>query len=194
VKKLTDKQKSRLWEQQRNVNFQASCLLEKGKGPAEPQIESLELGPSAPGLPHLCLIHRHLYRREMKQAGELRTADISKGDIPFCHFEYIEKMGNDLMEALEYDKYLVGLSKAEFTDRISHYYCEINMLHPFMSGNGISQRIFFEQLAIHAGYVLDWRDIDPAQWVAANQSGAMGELTALNAIFAKVVSEARESE
>jgi cell filamentation protein len=194
VKKLTDKQKSRLWEQQRNVNFQASCLLEKGKGPAEPQIESLELGPSAPGLPHLCLIHRHLYRREMKQAGELRTADISKGDIPFCHFEYIEKMGNDLMEALEYDKYLVGLSKAEFTDRISHYYCEINMLHPFMSGNGISQRIFFEQLAIHAGYALDWRDIDPAQWVAANQSGAMGELTALNAIFAKVVSEARESE
>lgn len=194
MKKLTDKQKSRLWEQQRNVNFQASCLLEKGKGPAEPQIESLELGPSAPGLPHLCLIHRHLYRREMKQAGEFRTADISKGDIPFCHFEYIEKMGNDLMEALEYDKYLVGLSKAEFTDRISHYYCEINMLHPFMSGNGISQRIFFEQLAIHAGYVLDWRDIDPAQWVAANQSGAMGELTALNAIFAKVVSEARESE
>lgn len=194
MKKLTDKQKSRLWEQQRNVNFQASCLLEKGKGPAEPQIELLELGPSAPGLPHLCLIHRHLYRREMKHAGELRTADISKGDIPFCHFEYIEKMGNDLMEALEYDKYLVGLSKAEFTDRISHYYCEINMLHPFMSGNGISQRIFFEQLAIHAGYALDWRDIDPAQWVAANQSGAMGELTALNAIFAKVVSEARESE
>ncbi|MBT1570027.1 DUF2559 family protein, partial [Klebsiella pneumoniae] len=26
MKKLTDKQKSRLWEQQRNVNFQASCL------------------------------------------------------------------------------------------------------------------------------------------------------------------------
>ncbi len=26
MKKLTDKQKSRLWEQQRSVNFQASCL------------------------------------------------------------------------------------------------------------------------------------------------------------------------
>jgi len=194
VKKLTDKQKSRLWEQQRNVNFQASCQLEKGNGPSDPQIESLALGPSAPGLPHLCLIHRHLYRREMKQAGEFRTADIAKGDIPFCHFEYIEKMGNDLMDALEYDNYLVGLSKEEFTDRVSHYYCEINMLHPFMRGNGISQRIFFEQLALHAGYALDWRDIDPAQWVAANQSGAMGDLTALNAIFAKVVSEARESE
>lgn len=155
--KLTDKQKSRLWEQQRKVNFQASCLLEKGKGPAKPDIETLELGPSAPGLPHLCLIHRHLFRNEMKGAGELRTADISKGDIPFCHFEYIEKVGNELMASLESDKYLVGLQKEEFTDRISHYYCEINMLHPFMSGNGVAQRIFFEQLAIHAGYVLNWQ-------------------------------------
>ncbi len=157
MKKLTDKQKSRLWEQQRSANLQASCLLEKGKGPAEPDIEMLALGPSAPGLPHLCLIHRHLFRNEMKGAGELRTADISKGDIPFCHFEYIEKVGNELMASLESDKYLVGLQKEEFTDGISHYYCEINMLHPFMSGNGVAQRIFFEQLAIHAGYVLNWQ-------------------------------------
>lgn len=28
VKKLTDKQKSRFWEQRRNVNFQQSCRLE----------------------------------------------------------------------------------------------------------------------------------------------------------------------
>ncbi|HAW9145192.1 TPA: YhfG family protein [Salmonella enterica subsp. enterica serovar Infantis] len=28
MKKLTDKQKSRLWEQRRNVNFQQSCRLE----------------------------------------------------------------------------------------------------------------------------------------------------------------------
>jgi len=28
VKKLTEKQKSRLWEQQRNINFQASRRLE----------------------------------------------------------------------------------------------------------------------------------------------------------------------
>ena len=98
------------------------------------------------------------------------------------------------MEKLENEGYLVGCGKEAFIARISHYYCEINMLHPFMSGNGIAQRIFFEQLAIHASYLLDWRDIDPDQWVAANRSGATGDLTALNAIFAKVVSEARESE
>lgn len=194
MKKLTDKQKSRLWEQQRNVNFQGSCLLEKGHGPAEPQIDTLELGPSAPGLPHLCLIHRHLFLREMKQAGELRIDDVFKGDILFCHFEYIEKAGNDLMAALENDKYLVGLQKEDFIERVSHYYCEINMLHPFVSGNGIAQRVFFEQMAIHAGYALSWKDINPDDWAAANQSGATGDLTALNTLFAKVVSDARETE
>jgi cell filamentation protein len=52
----------------------------------------------------------------MKRAGEFRTDDIFKGDIPFCHFEYIEKMGNELMAALESEKYLVGLEKAAFVE------------------------------------------------------------------------------
>lgn len=32
-KKLTDRQKSRLWEQQRNINFQASRYLENVDSP-----------------------------------------------------------------------------------------------------------------------------------------------------------------
>ncbi len=51
----------------------------------------------------------------------------------------------------------------------SWFYGEINVLHPFRLGNGLTQRIFFEQLAIHAGYLLNWRDVDPAGWSAACQ-------------------------
>jgi len=98
------------------------------------------------------------------------------------------------MQDLEEEHYLTGLEREAFIARLSHYYCEINVLHPFRIGNGIAQRVFFEQLAIHAGYQLSWQGIDPDAWSAANQSGAMGDLTALNAIFAKVVSEARETE
>lgn len=155
---------------------------------------TLDLGPPARGLPHLCAIHRHLYQDVFDWAGEIREMDIYQGDTRFCHFAYIEKEGNSLMQDLEEEGYLVGLEKSEFIARLSHYYCEINVLHPFRIGNGIAQRIFFEQLAIHAGYQLSWRDISPDQWAAANQNGAMGDLSALNAIFAKVVSEARETE
>jgi cell filamentation protein len=81
------------------------------------------------------------------------------GDTRFCHFEYIEKEGNALMQSLEDEEWLQGLGKEEFIERLAHYYCEINVLHPFRIGNGIAQRIFFEQLALHAGYRLDWRGL-----------------------------------
>lgn len=155
---------------------------------------TLGLGPLLRGLPHLCAIHQHIYQDIFDWAGDIREIDIYQGDTRFCHFAYIEKEGNALMQDLEEEGYLVGLEKAEFISRLSHYYCEINVLHPFRIGNGIVQRIFFEQLAIHAGFQLDWRDIDPEAWAQANQSGAMGDLSALNTIFSKVVSEARETE
>ena len=155
---------------------------------------TLPLGPRVRGLPYLCAIHHQLYQDLFDWAGRLREVNLYLGDTPFCHFAYIEKEGNALMQDLEEDGYLVGLDKAKFVERLAHYYCEINVLHPFRVGSGLAQRIFFEQLAIHAGYQLSWQGIEKEAWNQANQSGAMGDLTALQMIFSKVVSEAGESE
>ncbi|WP_154922481.1 putative adenosine monophosphate-protein transferase Fic [Klebsiella grimontii] len=155
---------------------------------------TIELGPLVRGLPHLCAIHRQLYQDVFDWAGQLREVDIYQGDTRFCHFAYIEKEGNALLQDLEEESYLVGLALDKFIERLAHYYCEINVLHPFRLGNGMAQRIFFEQLAIHAGYTLDWRDIAVDAWNQANQSGAMGDLSPLRTIFRKVVSGAVETE
>ena len=155
---------------------------------------TIELGPLVRGLPHLCAIHRQLYQDVFDWAGQLREVDIYQGDTRFCHFAYIEKEGNALLQDLEEESYLVGRALDKFIERLAHYYCEINVLHPFRLGNGMAQRIFFEQLAIHAGYTLDWRDIAVDAWNQANQSGAMGDLSPLRTIFRKVVSEAVETE
>lgn len=155
---------------------------------------TIELGPSKRGLPHLCAIHRQLYQDVFDWAGHLREVDIYQGDTRFCHFAYIEKEGNALMQDLEEEGYLMGLPKEKFVSRLAHYYCEINVLHPFRLGSGMAQRIFFEQLAIHAGYLLRWADVSVAEWSRANQEGAMGDLSALQAIFRKGVSEAEEIE
>ncbi|MCZ4059981.1 putative adenosine monophosphate-protein transferase Fic [Pantoea sp. LMR881] len=154
------------------------------------RLATLELGTSTLGLPYLCHIHRTLFQDVYSWAGELRTIDIWRDETPFCHFEYIEKEGNTLMSALEEEKGLTDLPREEFVQRIAHYYCEINMLHPFREGNGRAQRIFFEQLALHAGYLLDWNKIEAEPWIAANQAGASGNLEPLEKVFAKVVSEA----
>ncbi|EDC6665831.1 putative adenosine monophosphate-protein transferase Fic [Salmonella enterica subsp. enterica serovar Brandenburg] len=155
---------------------------------------TIELGPLVRGLPHLCAIHRQLYQDIFDWAGQLREADIYQGDTRFCHFAYIEKEGNALMQDLEEEGYLVGLAHEKFVERLAHYYCEINVLHPFRLGSGLAQRIFFEQLALHAGYALSWQGIAVETWQQANQSGAMGDLSALQAIFQKAISEARETE
>ena len=155
---------------------------------------TIELGPSKRGLPHLCAIHRQLYQDVFDWAGHLREVDIYQGDTRFCHFAYIEKEGNALMQDLEEEGYLMGQPKEKFVSRLAHYYCEINVLHPFRLGSGMAQRIFFEQLAIHAGYLLRWADVSVAEWSRANQEGAMGDLSALQAIFRKGVSEAEETE
>ncbi|HFZ1002694.1 TPA: putative adenosine monophosphate-protein transferase Fic [Klebsiella aerogenes] len=155
---------------------------------------TIPLGPRGRGLPHLCAIHRQLYQDLFDWAGKLREIDTYQGDTPFCHFAWIEKEGNALMRKLEEEDYLCELPWETFVERLSWYYGEINVLHPFRLGNGLTQRIFFEQLAIHAGYLLDWRGIDPDAWSQANQLGAMGDPEPLERIFRKVVREARESE
>lgn len=155
---------------------------------------TMTLGPLVRGLPHLCAIHQHLYQDVFDWAGKFREVDIYQGDTRFCHFAYIEKEGNALMRALEEERYLTELERPNFIARLAHYYCEINVLHPFRLGNGLAQRIFFEQLAIHAGYMLDWQGIDPDSWSQANQHGAMGKLRPLEDIFDKVVNDGRESE
>lgn len=155
---------------------------------------TIELGPLVRGLPHLCAIHRQLYQDIFDWAGQLREVDIYQGDTRFCHFAYIEKEGNALMQDLEEEGYLVGLAHEKFVERLAHYYCEINVLHPFRLGSGLAQRIFFEQLALHAGYALSWQGIAVETWKQANQSGAMGDLSSLQAIFQKAISEARETE
>lgn len=155
---------------------------------------TLTLGPAIRGLPWLCAIHHALYQDIYDWAGKYREIDIYQGDTRFCHFAWIEKEGNGLMRSLEEEGWLRGLPREAFVARLAHYYCEINVLHPFRIGSGLAQRIFFEQLAIHAGYVLHWRDIAPEIWSQANQSGAMGDLQPLTELFTKVVSEAQETE
>lgn len=59
---------------------------------------------------------------------------------------------------------------------------------------GLAQRIFFEQLSLYVGYALSWQGIAVETWNQAKQNGAMGDLFALQAIFQKAISEARETE
>ena len=100
--------------------------------------------------------------------------------------ENIQREAEKLFNELEQEEFLCGLPFDTFIKRMAHYYCELNIIHPFREGNGRVQRIFFEILAINAGYEVCWEGINLKEWVDANQMGYFGELKPLQRLFERI--------
>ena len=113
-------------------------------------------------------IHFHLFQDIYPWAGSLRTIDVSKGATRFANALRIEPEADKLFEQLARECQLVNLSREQFTQRLAHYYCELNVIHPFRDGNGRAQRVMFEIICINAGYLPRWDPIEREEWIAAN--------------------------
>ncbi|MCW8329414.1 putative adenosine monophosphate-protein transferase Fic [Photobacterium sp. SDRW27] len=137
-------------------------------------------------LPYLQKIHQYLFQDLYSWAGQIRQVDITKGQTRFCHVHNIQREVERLFRELEQDDLLCGLPFERFIHAIAHYYCELNVIHPFREGNGRVQRIFFEILAINAGYELCWEGINLKEWVEANQLGYFGDLAPLEKLFERI--------
>lgn len=113
-------------------------------------------------------IHRYILQDIYPFAGKLRKEMISKGSSSFAHPKFIDAELRRIFTELEKDNYLKELSKDKFIPRFAHYLAELNALHPFREGNGRTVREFARQLALNAGYQLDWEHIaKPAEIINA---------------------------
>lgn len=133
-------------------------------------------------LPALQAIHFYLFQDLYDWAGELRTVDISKDSTRFANVNRVEPEADKLFRQLAQEVYLVGLPREQFVTRLAHYYCELNVIHPFRDGNGRAQRLLFEVISINAGFELRWEPIGRAEWVEANIAAyncRLGPLTSL---------------
>ncbi len=113
-------------------------------------------------------IRFYLFQDLYDWAGELRAVDISKGSTRFANVNRIEPEADKLFRQLAQEDYLAGLPRDRFVARLAHYYCELNVIHPFRDGNGRAQRLMFEVMSINAGFELRWEPIGRAEWVDAN--------------------------
>ena len=91
----------------------------------------------------------------------MRNEDISKGSFRFAHFRFIVPQTNQLLDELKRDNYLQDLSPDELAERLAYYLTELNVIHPFREGNGRVLREFARCLALRAGYIIHWSEVDP---------------------------------
>lgn len=128
-------------------------------------------------------MHCHLFQDLYDWAGAVRTVDISKGSTRFAHASRIVPEGDKLFRQLANENFLVGSPRDQFVARLAHYYCELNVLHPFRDGNGRAQRLLFEVISINAGFELRWEPIGRTEWVEANIAAYHGRLEPLTRLL-----------
>lgn len=132
-------------------------------------------------------IYFYLFQDVYDWAGELRTVTIRKGSSVFAMPEQLDQYGGSLFSRLEKESFLCGLEQSEFVKRLAFHFGELNVLHPFREGNGRSQRLLFELIALNAGYVLDWLSVNKDIWIGANISAYNGDYAPLEQLFDGVV-------
>jgi cell filamentation protein len=81
----------------------------------------------------------------------------------------------EVFGALAKERSLRRPPREGFLDRLTHYFAEVNAIHPFREGNGRTQRAFFAQLSREAGWPIDWSGLDPYVNEAASMASMRGD-------------------
>lgn len=134
---------------QQEIRFSAFRILELNESPIAGKFD----------LAHLQAIHKHIFQDVYPWAGETRTVDIGKGNTLFLPYKKIESVFKKITSDLKKENVFTGLPQAEFANRLGGYLGRINTVHPFREGNGRTQRVFTQEIAKKAGYILDWSAI-----------------------------------
>lgn len=139
---------------------------------------------------HYKAIHRWLFEDLYEWAGEVRTIDLSKKGTMFCPAGEINRVAQAIFSRLKEEKFLVGLEKPEFVLQLTDFYQRTNELHPFREGNGRTQRVFLSQLCRHAGYHLDFSQLDTDLLMIATIQASQG----MDMLLRQVLEQGIEAE
>ncbi|MDE6391260.1 MAG: Fic family protein [Duncaniella sp.] len=122
-------------------------------------LESLEPG----SMKCLQQIHAYLFGGLYEFAGQIRTKNISKGGFTFAN-------------CLHFSTIIPTIERMPETtlDEIADKYVEMNVVHPFMEGNGRSTRIWLDlMLRRSLKLCVDWSRIDKNEYLSAMRESVM---------------------
>lgn len=114
-------------------------------------------------------IHRHLFQDVFVWAGQERTQQSGNSQARrlFADPSEIGPRMQAAFEAFRRQDELRGLDTPEFARRAARFVSGINEAHPFIDGNGRTQRAWLALVAERAGYTFSLRPGDRDAWNSA---------------------------
>ncbi len=137
---------------------------------------------------HLKAIHRELFQDVYVWAGHDRYSTgyrdfFKKGDTEFIHGNDLPIATEKLFISLNHANYFKDLNRKELVESLSSFFNQLNILHPFMEGNGRTQRLFIEDLAKKSGYKLNLSKVSQDDMIQASIEGAKGDTKSFKAMI-----------
>lgn len=120
-------------------------------------------------------IHKEIFHEIYPWAGEFRQVDIAKGDTHFVRHQDIASRLDALFDYCKAKGYFCHLPAEAFAQACASFLIELNLIHPFREGNGRSQRLLLSQIALNAGYQIEWSGVSDSAMRKACVDGAEGK-------------------
>lgn len=136
---------------------------------------------------HYKAIHRFIFEDLYEWAGVPRIVDISKKGTFFVAAKNIDEIATACFERLKKQNYFKNLDINDFVEEMTDFYCVTNDLHPFREGNGRTQRVFLSQLALNAGYEMNFANTDTDELMLATIQAANGVNTYLKNVLREII-------
>lgn len=137
---------------------------------------------------HLQDIHKRIFGDIYDRAGEFRDIQIWKGGTEFVAPEGIEYELDDLCGRIRDAGYFQCMDRAGTANALADVTADLNLIHPFREGNGRTQRAFVSQLALNAGYDLDFTKMSENDMRNASMAAARGNRNLMRYLFRDAMS------
>ena len=126
-----------------------------------------------------------------KPCFQLNVYRRSPGAEFFLPVAMIERASEFAVGELAAEGMLRGLDRERFISRLAYHYDQVNYIHPFREGNGRAQRVFWNRIALDAGWQLDWRPVHgQVNDLASRAASDQRDLAPLQAMFGEIVAPA----
>lgn len=152
-------------------------------------------------LEHLKAIHQHTMQDTYEWAGVTRNETMTiegrefkaapllwkeGSQQPFTPSDEVNASLNRTFAELQEKSHLQGLTREDFSREGAKTFSEINQAHPFMEGNGRTQREFMRQLGEQAGYPLNFDLVEKERMNQVSEQARIGDRAGLEQVFQEI--------